>query len=213
MEFRNFINTTMLCEELVESVQGEELETLFEELYIMESELNELFGLGKAADKLKKLSDKGDEVAAKAKEKAKDVVDTAKYAAKNMAKEAKDKIVGDAKAVGQAHKEIAVAAKDKAVALFGKSQDAFKEMWGKAMKTELTPEQKATVEELKAIFSKMTTGKYLNREESLKVLASGLAGGEDGKFPSIKAYNKQLERLRTTPGLNQIQISVKINKK
>jgi hypothetical protein len=213
MAFRNYINNTMICEELVESVEGEDLEVLFEELYIMEAELNEIAGLGKLASFLKKANDKGDEAAAKAKEKGKEVLDTAKYAAKNMAKEAKDKIVGDAKAIGQAHKEIAVAAKDKAVQVVTKAQDAFKDIWGKAMKTELTPDQKATVEELKGIFAKMASGKYLNREDSVKVLAAVLAGGSTEGFPSIKAYNKQLERLRTTPGINSVQISVKINKK
>lgn len=227
MAFRNYLNNTMLADELLESVQESELETLNEELLLIEGELNEIFGLGKLAAKIKKASDKGDEKAeelkgkakeaiASAKEKGKEVLDTAKHAGKMFAKDVVDAEHGPVKtgkAILKTGEEMGKAAKEKAVELFTKSQSVFKDIWGKMSTENLTADQKATVEELKGIFGKLAAGKFLSGVDSIKVLAAVLAGSpEAGKIPSIKAYNKQLERLRTTPGMSSFKFTVKINK-
>lgn len=223
MAFRNYLNNTMIADELLESVQETELETLNEELFLIEGELNEIFGLGKLAAKIKKVSDKGDEKAEelkgkakeaveKGKEKVKNAVSTAKEVAKNVAKDTfgTDE---DSDTVTKSIKDASKAAKEKAVELFTKSQSVFKDIWGKMSTENLTPDQKATVEELKGIFGKLAAGKFLSGVDSIKVLAAVLAGSpEAGKIPSIKAYNKQLERLRTTPGMSSFKFTVKINK-
>ena len=210
MNFNEYVNQHVFCSQLVESVEDTSLVTLVEELEICEAELNEFLGLGKAAEKLKSLNKTADEKLEKAKEKVKDVADTAKYAASNMAREAKDKIVGDAKAVGQAHKEIAVAAKEKLMTLFSKSQSVFKEIWGNVSKKNLSPEQQQVLMDLASANEKMSTGKFLNAEDSIKVLAAILAG--KGQVPSAKAYTAQLEKLRSIPGMASVRVSARVGK-
>lgn len=210
MKFRNYLHTTMLCEELVESVSDDKVELFAESVYMVEAELNELLGLGKLGEKLKSLNARGDKAVETAKEKGKEVLDTAKYAAKNMAREAGEKIATDAKEVAKAHKEIAQAAGKAVVGAFTKSQEAIKEIWGKA--TGLTPEQTETVKDLESIFKKMGSGKFLSGPESVKVLAAVLAGGTSKQVPSFKAYSKQLERLQGIPGLASVRLTVKSGK-
>lgn len=216
MAFRNYLNNTMLADELLESVQESELETLNEELLLIEGELNEIFGLGRLASMIKKVSDRGDKKAEELKEKGKEVLDTAKHAGKMFAKDVVDAEHGPVKtgkAILKTGEEMGKAAKEKAVELFTKSQSVFKDIWGKMSTENLTADQKATVEELKGIFGKLAAGKFLSGVDSIKVLAAVLAGSpEAGKIPSIKAYNKQLERLRTTPGMSSFKFTVKINK-
>ena len=120
------------------------------------------------------------------------------------------RIATDAKEVTKSNVEAARAAKNQLVNIASKAQDAFKEVWGKAIKEKLNPEQEKLVDELKGIFTKMGNGKFLAGEEALKVIAAVLAGGSTEGIPSFKAYNKQLERLHTTPGLASIKLSVKI---
>jgi hypothetical protein len=208
MKFRNYLHTTMLCEELVETVSEEQVELFAESVTLIEAELNELLGLGKLGDKLKSLNARGDKAVETAKEKGKEVLDTAKYAAKNMAREAGEKIATDAKEVAKAHKEIAQAAGKAVVGAFTKSQDAIKEIWGKATGN-LSPEQTETIKSLESILKKMSSGKFLSALESIKVLAAVLAGGTSKQIPSFKAYSKQLERLQAIPGLSSIRLSIK----
>lgn len=208
MKFKNYIHDTMICEEIVEGISEEQIESFAESVYMLEDELNELLGLGKLGDKLKALSSKGDKAVETAKEKGKEIADTAKYAASNMAREAKEKITRDVKEVGQAHKEIAQAAGKSILGMLTKAQDAFKLVWGNVPKN-LSSEQLETLKELDAIIKKMGSGKFLSAQESLKVLASILAGGTSKQIPTFKAYNKQLERLKEIPGLASINLSVK----
>lgn len=208
MKFKNYIQTTMICEEIVEGISEDKIELFAESVYMIEDELNELLGLGKLGEKLKSLSSKGDKAVETAKEKGKEVLDTAKYAASNMAREAKEKITTDAKEVAQAHKEIAQAAGKSVLGMLTKAQDAFKLVWGTIPKN-LSSEQLETLKELDEIIKKMGSGKFLSAQESLKVLASVLAGGTSKQIPSFKAYNKQLERLKEIPGLASIKLSVK----
>jgi len=208
MDFRSYIHNAMLCEELVSHVALDESEVFASEVTLLEAELNELLGLGKVADKLKSLSNKGDKAVEAAKEKGKEVLDTAKYAAGNMAREAKEKITRDATEVAQAHKEIAQAAGKAAVGLFTKSQAMFKELLGGEWK-KLTPEQEATMKELEGIFKKMKSGKFLSAPESMSVLATILAKGDSKEFPGYKAYTKQLERLQAIPGMKMVRVAVK----
>lgn len=211
MSFKNYVHTALLCEELVQTVSEDKVEVFAESVYMIEAELNELLGLGKLGEKLKSLSSKGDKAVETAKEKGKEVLDTAKYAASNMAREAKEKIVTDAKEVAQAHKEIAQAAGKAVAGAFTKSQDAIKEIWGKATGN-LSPEQTETVKDLEAIFKKMGSGKFLSGPESIKVLAAVLAGGTSKQIPSYKNYSKQLERLQGIPGLSSVRLTVKSGK-
>ena len=208
MKFRNYLHTNMLCEELVESVSDDKVELFAESVYMVEAELNELLGLGKLGEKLKSLNARGDKAVETAKEKGKEVLDTAKYAAKNMAREAGEKIATDAKEVAKAHKEIAQAAGKAVVGAFTKSQEAIKDIWGKATGN-LSPEQTETIKSLESIFKKMSSGKFLSAFESIKVLAAVLAGGTSKQVPSFKAYSKQLERLQGIPGLASIRLSIK----
>lgn len=208
MKFRNYLHTNMLCEELVESVSDDKVELFAESVYMVEAELNELLGLGKLGEKLKSLNARGDKAVETAKEKGKEVLDTAKYAAKNMAREAGEKIATDAKEVAKAHKEIAQAAGKAVVGAFTKSQEAIKEIWGKATGN-LSPEQTETIKSLESILKKMGSGKFLSAVESIKVLAAVLAGGTSKQIPSFKAYSKQLERLQGIPGLSSIRLSIK----
>lgn len=208
MKFRNYLHTNMLCEELVESVSEDKIELFAESVYMVEAELNELLGLGKLGEKLKSLNARGDKAVETAKEKGKEVLDTAKYAAKNMAREAGEKIATDAKEVAKAHKEIAQAAGKAVVGAFTKSQEAIKDIWGKATGN-LSPEQTETIKSLESIFKKMSSGKFLSAFESIKVLAAVLAGGTSKQVPSFKAYSKQLERLQGIPGLASIRLSIK----
>jgi uncharacterized protein YjbJ (UPF0337 family) len=197
MKFRNYLHTTMLCEELVETVSEEQVELFAESVTLIEAELNELLGLNRLGDKLKTLSSKGDKA-----------VEDAKYVAKNIAKDTVGKVVDDAKEVYQSHKEIAQAAGKAIAGAFSKSQDAIKEIWGKATGN-LSPEQTETIKSLESIFKKMSSGKFLSALESIKVLAAVLAGGTSKQIPSFKAYSKQLERLQTIPGLSSIRLSIK----
>lgn len=211
MDFKNYVHSAMICEELVEGVSSDKIEMFAESVFLIETELNELLGLGRLSDKIKSFSDKGDKALASAKEKGKEFVDDAKYVAKNIAKEAGEKIATDAKEVYQAHKEIAQAASKAVVGLVTKSQDAFKELWGN-IPGKLTQEQSETIKDLDAIFKKMSSGKFLSGQESLKVLAAVLAGGSSKQIPSYKAYNKQLVRLQEIPGLASVRITVKSGK-
>lgn len=209
MSFKKYVHNTVISRDLVETVSDENLELLSEEVILLESELNELFGIGTAAEKLKKLNDAGDKAVESAKEKGKEVLATAKYAAGNMAKEAKDKIVGDAKAVGQAHVEIAQAAAKVIANLFSKSQDVVKDLFGKVTAKNMTAEQLETLKQLEEILAKMKGGKFLSPAESLKVLAAALAGGSAKEVPAVKEYMKELDRLKKIPGLKSIHLAVK----
>lgn len=213
MNFNEYVNQHVFCSQLVESVEDTSLVTLVEELEICEAELNEFLGLGKAAEKLKSLNKTADEKLEKAKEKVKDVADTAKYAAKNIAREAKDAEYGAVntfKEIGKAHKEMAVAAKEKLMTLFSKSQSAFKEIWGNVSKKNLSPEQQQVLMDLASANEKMSTGKFLNAEDSIKVLAAILAG--KGQVPSAKAYAAQLEKLKSIPGMASVRVSARVGK-
>lgn len=210
MSFKNYVHTNLLCEEMVSTISEDKVEVFAESAFLIEAELNELLGLGKLGDKLKGLSSKGDKAVESAKAAGKEVLDTAKYAAKNMAKEAGGKIATDAKEVYQAHKEIAQAAGKSVANAFTKSQEAIKDIWGKA--TGLTPEQTETVKDLEAIFKKMGSGKFLSGPESVKVLAAVLAGGTSKQVPSFKSYKKQLDHLAKIPGLASVSLAVKSGK-
>lgn len=190
----------MLCEELAETVSEEHVELFAESVILIEAELNELLGLNRLGDKLKTLSSKGDKA-----------VEDAKYVAKNIAKDTIGKVANDAKEVYRSHKEIAQAAGKAIAGAFSKSQDAIKEIWGKATGN-LSPEQTETVKDLESIFKKMGSGKFLSGPESIKVLAAVLAGGTSKQIPSFKAYKKQLDRLQEVPGLASVRLTVKSGK-
>lgn len=207
MKFNEYVNVSMVCSELLESVEETSLPTMCESLDLMEQELNELFGLGKVAEKLKSLDTKADEKVEDIKKKGKEFASDAKYVAKNLGQEAKEKWA-DAKEVAQSHKEIAVAAKDKLVSLFSKSQSAFKDIWGAISKENLSDDQKSVLADLAMAQQKMTSGKFLNGDDSVKVLAAILAG--KGSVPSSKKYLTKLEELKAIPGIATVRVSARV---
>lgn len=214
MKFKSQLQTAMICEEILETIPDDSLELFSEGLDAIETELNEFLGFSRAGDALKRASVAGDKAVAAVKEKGKDVLDTAKYAAGNMAREAGEKIAGDAKAIAQAHVEIAQAIDRKLLGgrvakILAASQDKLKEIWGKAVQGKLSPEQMQVITELASILQKLEGGKFLSAFESLKVLAAILAGGTSNTVPEYKEYTKQVERLNAIPGLDSIRIAIK----
>lgn len=214
MKFKSQLQSAMVCEEILETLTEDSVELFSEALDTIETELNEFLGFSRAGDALKNASVAGDKAVAAVKEKGKEILDTAKYAAGNMAREAGEKIAGDAKAIAQAHIEIAQAIDRKVLGgrvakMLSASQDKLKEIWGRAIQGKLSPEQMQVVTELASILQKLTDGRFLSALESLKVLAAILAGGTSNSIPEYKEYVKQVERLNAIPGLNSIRISIK----
>lgn len=217
-KFLDYVNDTLLVESVIDSVEGDELNETFEVLCEAEEQLNELLGLGKLADKLKSLSTKGDKKVEDVKKGAKDALETGKEAAKNIAKETVGKLATDAKEVGKSFKEIgefagkkasekAEAVKEKFVQVTGQAREALKKMFkGVASASD---DQKKVLADLAPLFEKIESGKSVGGEGAIRVLASILAMDASGQTPSFKAYQKQLERLRTTPMLSSFRFSVK----
>ena len=217
-KFLDYVNDTLLVESVIDSVEGDELNETFEVLCEAEEQLNELLGLGKLADKLKSLSTKGDKKVEDVKKGAKDALETGKEAAKNIAKETVGKLATDAKEVGKSFKEIgefagkkasekAEAVKEKFVQVTGQAREALKKMFkGVASASD---DQKKVLADLAPLFEKIESGKSVSGANAIQILAAIFAMGPDGQTPSFKAYQKQLERLRTTPMLSSFRFSVK----
>lgn len=217
-KFLDYVNDMLLVESVIDSVEGDELNETFEVLCEAEEQLNELLGLGKLADKLKSLSTKGDKKVEDVKKGAKDALETGKEAAKNIAKETVGKLATDAKEVGKSFKEIgefagkkasekAEAVKEKFVQVTGQAREALKKMFkGVASASD---DQKKVLADLAPLFEKIESGKSVGGEGAIRVLAAILSMSADGQTPSFKAYQKQLERLRTTPMLSSFRFSVK----
>lgn len=217
-KFLDYVNDTLLVESVIDSVEGDELNETFEVLCEAEEQLNELLGLGKLADKLKSLSTKGDKKVEDVKKGAKDALETGKEAAKNIAKETVGKLATDAKEVGKSFKEIgefagkkasekAEAVKEKFVQVTGQAREALKKMFkGVASASD---DQKKVLADLAPLFEKLENGKSVGGADCLKVLAAVLGMDASGQTPSFKVYQKQLEKLRTTPMLSSFRFSVK----
>lgn len=219
MSLKNYIDANVITEEILESVETmEDLTVLSEELELIESELNELFGWAKkAAKKVYTAADKAEAVADKAKAKVKEFASDAAYVAKNISKDAKegvtDTISGNrdaARAAKRAFDEKKAEVKDKLVAISTASLDNAKKLFGSLAGA--SEEVKATAKELEEVMAKLSAGKSVSGVDAIKILAAVLAGAEEnGKLPTIKKYKKQLERLRTTPGISSFKFSVKAN--
>lgn len=217
-KFSDYVNDTVLVESVIGDVDSNELNETYEVLCEAEEQLNELLGLGKLASKLKSLSDKGDKKVEDVKKGAKEALETGKTAAKNIAKETAGKIATDAKEVGKSFKEIgefagkkasekAEAVKEKFVQVTGQAREALKKMFkGVASASD---DQKKVLADLAPLFEKIESGKSVGGEGAIRVLSAILAMDASGQTPSFKAYQKQLERLRTTPMLSSFRFSVK----
>jgi len=220
MSLKLYIDNSMIAESLVESVDVEELDTLAEELLLIEGELNELFGFRKIASKLRtkadeyagkleKVSDEGDKKVATAR---KFVDDKAKAAGKfvdDKATSARKFVSDKAETAGKAIEKKKEDVKDSVVKSFGATQEAFKKFFN--IKN-LTAEQEATKKDLEPLYEKIMNGKTISGADTLKILAAVLAGAEEaGKVPGFKKYQNQLTRLRTTPGMSSFKFSVKAN--
>jgi uncharacterized protein YjbJ (UPF0337 family) len=220
-EFRQYIENTLFAESVISNTAEGELLELSEAVDLMEQELNELLGLGKLANKLKTLSDKGDKKLSDVKASAKETLETGKQVVKGIAKDTVGKAWDDAKEVAKSHKEIAQAAgkkigelkdevKDKLVKVSGQSQAAFKSLFSKVK--DMSPEQKKTFDDLSAIFEKLQAGKTASGSEAIKILAAVLAKSpEPGQLPKYSSYTSALEKLRTTSGISSYKISIKKN--
>lgn len=238
MKFTEYLNNKVLCESLVEELnESYEIESLNEELDLMEAQLNEFLGLGKVAEKIKKgaerlsgLSDKADKKIEDTKTAAKDFVDKkkndikndiqgAKYSLerkKNAIVDAGKKKVEDIKSGIEAEKEEMAARKkeigDKFNRVLTKSKDVFSK-FGSAVVDALTPEQKELAKELAPLFNKMKRGGTLSGDQALSVIAAVNAGiTHGGDFPTKKAFDKHLTTLRAQPGLASFSFAVSYNR-
>jgi len=234
MKFTQYVNNEILCESLLASVEEPtELETLVEEVALIEDTLNEFLGLGKLADKLTdRAKGKAKDAREKQKEETKSYFEKQKEErARIRAKEEKgkalagkiadvsgkiDKKVSEIGDRATAAKDAVIAKKDELKASFGKVLKGAKDVFtkfGEESMAKLTPKQKELATELAPLFNKMKRGRSITGEQSLMVIAAVLAGiaNADGGFPSKADYDKQLTRLRTLPGMHSFAFSVKYN--
>jgi hypothetical protein len=216
-QFTSWLEDNLLAESLIESVEKNELDEL--NLFLTESEiqLNEFLGLGKLAKKVGAFSEKADKKAEEVKKGVKEFGEKAKDVAKGVAHEVIDPAVAVAKtnvdfakATKKAATEKATEIKDKFVKISQASKEILKGWHQKA--TELSPEQKKTLDELQPLYDRLVDGKKINGADAIRIIASVLAGSkESGHFPTYKAYTKQLETLRTLPGISSFKFTVAKN--
>ena len=238
MKFGEFVNNKNLSEYMVESIETvEELDTLNEELELLEAQLNEFLGLGKVADKIKsgaerlsKFSSSTDKAIDTKKKEARDYVDAkkaeieaaakgVKYAAErkvNAAKDAVTKKVEDIKTSAEENREEMKRRKEEIGKRFSNvlanAKNVFQK-FGTAVVDSLTPEQKELAKELAPIFNKLKRGGVVTGDQALSIFAavqSGITHG--GDFPTKKAYDVNLKKLRSQPGLASFSFSVSYNK-
>ena len=215
--FTGWLEDNLLAESLIENVEKNELDELNEALDIQLDTLNEFLGLGKLAKKVGAFSEKADKKAEEVKKGVKEFGEKGKEVVKGMAKEVIDparEVVKSnldfAKATKKAAQEKASDIKEKFVKVSQASKEILKQWHQKA--TELSPEQKKTLDELQPLFDRLVDGKKLNGADSIKVIACVLSGTKEaGHFPSYKAYTKQLETLRTLPGISSFKFTVAKN--
>jgi len=219
--FTEFCNDTYIFESAILSVEKEEYEELNQVLDESLEVLEELFGLEKLGKKLVGASQKADEKVEKGKEVLKKVGvaagETAKKAGtvvSGMAGDLTKDIRGATKSNVDAAKagvkkvgETVGTLKDKFTKISSGSREAFKKMFKNL--GELNDAQKETYQKLEPLYTKMSEGKTISGSDGLVVLASILAAGPDGSIPKIKDFNKQLEKLRTTPMFSSFKVSVK----
>lgn len=217
-KFLDYVNDTLLVESVINDVEVTELSETFEVLCEAEVRLDEFLGLGKLADKLKGASEKADKKVADAKKGAKEALETGKEAAKNIAKETAGKIATDAKEVGKSFKEIgefagktakekAEAVKDKFVQVSAQAREGLKKIFSNIK--DASEDQKKVLDDLAPLFEKIEAGKSVGGAGAISIMAAVLAMDASGATPSYKSYQKQLEKLRTTPMLSSYRFSVK----
>ena len=205
--FRQFCVDNVEAKYILENVEADELLELNEALDEIQVKLDELFGLDKLGKKISDLSKKGDEKVSKAKESAKETIETGKKVVKGIAKDTVGKAWDDAKEVAKSHKEIAQATGEKLVKISGEAKAAFQKIYSKIK--DASEEQKKTLAELEPLFLKLQDGKTVNGADSLKILASILSAGPSGEIPTYKSYVKALEKIRTTGGFSSYKVSIK----
>lgn len=205
--FRQFCVDNVEAKYILENVEADELLELNEALDEIQIKLDEIFGLDKLGKKISDMSKKGDEKVAKAKESAKEFVDTGKKVVKGIAKDTIGKAWDDAKEVAKSHKEIAQATGEKLVKISGEAKAAFQKIYSKIK--DASEEQKKTLAELEPLFLKLQDGKTVSGAESLKILASILSAGPSGEIPTFRNYVKALEKIRTTGGFSSYKVSIK----
>lgn len=224
-KFLDYVNDTLLVESVINDVEVTELSETFEVLCEAEVRLDEFLGLGKLADKLKGASEKADKKVADVKKGAKDFAKeageaygSAKDAVKNAAKETAGKIATDAKEVGKSFKEIgefagktakekAEAVKDKFVQVSAQAREGLKKIFSNIK--DASEDQKKVLADLAPLFEKIEAGKSVGGAGAISIMAAVLAMDASGATPSYKSYQKQLEKLRTTPMLSSYRFSVK----
>lgn len=217
-KFLDYVNDTLLVESVINDVEVTELSETFEVLCEAEVRLDEFLGLGKLADKLKGASEKADKKVADVKKGAKEALETGKEAAKNIAKETAGKIATDAKEVGKSFKEIgefagktakekAEAVKDKFVQVSAQAREGLKKIFSNIK--DASEDQKKVLADLAPLFEKIEAGKSVGGAGAISIMAAVLAMDASGATPSYKSYQKQLEKLRTTPMLSSYRFSVK----
>jgi len=216
-QFTSWLEDSLLAESLIETVEKNELDELSEALEIQLDTLNEFLGLGKLAKKVGAFSEKADKKAEEIKGKAKETIDTGKEVVKGIGKDIVSPVkeiaktnLDFAKATKKAAVEKATEIKDKFVKISQASKEILKQWHQKA--TELSPEQKKTLDELQPLYDRLVDGKKINGADAIRIIASVLAGSkESGHFPTYKAYTKQLETLRTLPGISSFKFTVAKN--
>lgn len=207
-KFSNYVSDNMLIESVIDEVKDEQIDSLYEELNLIETELNEFLGLNKVAKKLSdwsgKLTSASDTVDSKIEKTKKDIKDKVETAKKKVSdtKDSIAKSVADKKAsIIKSFVTISTAAKEQ-----------LKKIFPEAKVNELTEEQKATFEEIKGVYEKLVANKKVTGIDAIKIIALILAGASvPGAIPTIKEYNKQLNRFRTLPGVSSFIFSVKEN--
>ena len=224
-QFLEYLNDNLIAESFIDTIEKDEIDSLVEGLNESEEILNEFLGLGKLAKKVGAFSEKADKKADEVKEKVKSAVEKGKetvekaaYAGKEIGKDIKQTVAG----VAETNKDFAKATKkafdakkeevkEKFVKLSGAAKDVLKQ-WHEKI-GELNDSQKQTLAELDPLYTKLKEGKSVGGPEAIKILSVVLAGvAEGGKYPSYKAYTKQLEKLRTLPGISSFRFTVKTAK-
>ena len=213
-QFTSWLEDNLLAESLIENVEKNELDEL--NLFLTESEiqLNEFLGLGKLAKKVGAFSEKADKKAEDVKKGVKETGEKIAYIGKGIKDQAVDTVkeiargnIDAAKGVKKIAQEKATDIKEKFVKVSQASKEILKQWHQKA--TELSPEQKKTLDELQPLFDRLVDGKKLASADTIKIIAAVQAGTKEaGHFPSYKAYTKQLETLRTLPGISSFKFTV-----
>lgn len=199
-KFIQYVEDVMLVESCVSELNEEQILELHEELQTIE----EVLGLGKIADKLKKFSDKSDEKIEDTKKKVKETTEKAKDVAKGIAKEVGGKIATDTKEVLQSHKEIAQSLASRFAKISSTAKEGLKKMFANIK--DANEDQKKVLADLAEIIEKIENNKTVS---GLKMLAAAMTMGPSGEIPSYKKYVKQLEALRTIPMFSTYKVSMK----